>query len=160
MVLFLVRMGSLNALEMSGASLFWKRWLGNPMPSAETMGDVHSKMDADTLREAIHQIYGCLKRNKALPDSRGISLAIVDGHESHASYLRHCSGCLKRTIHLETGDRTQYYHRQVTLLLVPGAPPGRGYCWIMSHNSPEKMKSRPPCVCWSACWLVIPVHSI
>jgi hypothetical protein len=137
MVLFLVRMGSLNALEMSGASRFWKRWLGHPMPSAETMGDVHSKMDADTLREAIHQIYGCLKRNKALPDSRGISLAIVDGHESHASYLRHCSGCLKRTLHLETGDRTQYYHRQVTLLLAPGAPPGRPPLRILLDHEPQ-----------------------
>ncbi len=97
MVLFWARMGSLNALEMSAASRFWKHWLGHPMPSAETMGVVHSKMDAGTLREAIHQVYGCLKRNKALPDNGGISLAIVDGHESHASYLRHCPGCLERT---------------------------------------------------------------
>jgi hypothetical protein len=91
-VLFWARMGSLNALDMSGTSRFWKRWLAHPMPSADTMGDVHSKMDAGTLREAIHQVYGCLKRNKALPDDRGISVAIVDGHESHASYRRHCSG--------------------------------------------------------------------
>src|ERR1017187_7532704 len=125
MVLFWARMGSLNALEMSGASRFWKHWLGHPMPSAETMGDVHSKMDAGKLREAIHQVYGCLKSNKALPDNGGISLAIVDGHESHASYLRHCAGCLERTIHFESGDRIQYYHRQVTLLLVTGAPPAR-----------------------------------
>src|SRR6266699_4732938 len=125
MVMFWARMGSLNALEMSGESRFWKRWLGHPMPSAETMGDVHSKMDAGKLREAIHQVYGCLKRNKALPDDHGISLAIVDGHESHASYLRHCTGCLERTLHAESGDRIQYYHRQVTLLLVTGAPPGR-----------------------------------
>jgi len=124
-VLFWARMGSLNALEMAGASRFWKHWLGHPLPSAETMGAVHSKMDADTLREAIHQVYACLKRNKALPDNRGISLAIVDGHESHASYLRHCPGCLERTIHSEHGDHIQYYHRQVTLLLVTGAPPGR-----------------------------------
>jgi len=125
MVMFWARLGSLNALEMSGASRFWKHWLGQPMPSADTMGDVHSKMDVGTLREAIHQVYGGLKRNKALPDNRGISLAIVDGHESHASYLRHCSGCLERTIHTENRDRIQYYHRQVTLLLVTGAPAGR-----------------------------------
>jgi hypothetical protein len=125
MVMFWARLGSLNALEMSGASRFWKHWLGQPMPSADTMGDVHSKMDVGTLREAIHQVYGGLKRNKALPDNRGISLAIVDGHESHASYLRHCTGCLERTIHTENRDRIQYYHRQVTLLLVTGAPAGR-----------------------------------
>jgi hypothetical protein len=125
MVMFWARLGSLNALEMSGASRFWKHWLGQSMPSADTVGDVHSKMDAGTLREAIHQVYGGLKRNKALPDNRGISLAIVDGHESHASYLRHCTGCLERTIHTENRDRIQYYHRQVTLLLVTGAPAGR-----------------------------------
>jgi hypothetical protein len=125
MVMFWARLGSLHALEMSGASRFWKHWLGQPMPSADTMGDVHAKMDAGTLREAIHQVYGRLKRNKALPDNHGISLAIVDGHESHASYLRHCTGCLERTIHTENRERIQYYHRQVTLLLVTGAPAGR-----------------------------------
>src|SRR5580692_6144141 len=130
-------MGSLNALEMSGASRFWKRWLGHPMPSAETMGTVHSKMDAGTLREAIRQAYGCLKRNKALPDNLGISVAIVDGHESHASYRRHCSGCLERTIHSEHGDRIQYYHRQVTLLLVTGATPGRQPLRIPLDHEPQ-----------------------
>lgn len=124
-VLFWARLGSLNALEMAGESRFFKHWLGHPMPSADTMGAVHSKMDADTLREAIHQAYRCLKRNKALPDDRGISLAIVDGHESHASYRRHCSGCLERNIRSENGPRIQFYHRQVTLMLVTGAPPGR-----------------------------------
>lgn len=51
MVLFWARLGSLNALEMSGAPRFWKRWLSHPMPSADTMGDVHAKIDAGTVRE-------------------------------------------------------------------------------------------------------------
>ncbi len=136
-VLFWTRMGSLNALEMSGQSRFWKHWLGGPLPSADTMGNVHGKMDANTLRDAIHQVYGQLKRNKALPDNRGISLAIVDGHESHSSYLQHCSGCLSRTIHLPTGDRVQYYHRQVTLLLVTGAPAGRDPLRIPLDHEPQ-----------------------
>ena len=123
-------MGSLNALEMAGESRFFKHWLGHSMPSADTMGAVHSKMDADTLREAIHHVYQRLKRNKALPDDRGISLAIVDGHESHASYRRHCAGCLERNLRTENRSPVQYCrkrgnHRQVTLLLVTGAPPGR-----------------------------------
>jgi DDE family transposase len=108
------------------------------MPSAETMGDVHSKMDAGTLREAIHQVYGSLKRNKALPDNRGICLAIVDGHESHASYRRHCPGCLERTIHSAQGDHIQYYHRQVTLLLVTGAPPGRQPLRMPLDHEPQR----------------------
>jgi hypothetical protein len=136
--LFWARLGSLNALEMSGPSRFWKRWLHHPMPSAETMGDVHSKMDAGTLREAIHQVYGCLKRNKALPDNRGLCLAIVDGHESHASYRRHCSGCLERTIHSAQGEQIQYYHRQVALLLVTGAPAGRQPLRLPLDQEPQR----------------------
>jgi hypothetical protein len=108
------------------------------MPSADTMGRVHSLLDAATLRESIHHLYGCLKRNKALPDNHGIALAIVDGHESHASYLRHCPGCLQRTIHFEQGDRIQYYHRQVTLLLVPGAPPGRESIRMPLDHEPQR----------------------
>ncbi len=135
--MFWLRMGSLNALETSGQSRFWKHWLGHPMPSAETMGEVHAKMNAGTLREAIHQVYKDLKRNKALPDNRGISSAIVDGHESHSSYRRHCTGCLQRTIHAEHGDRIQYYHRQVTLLLVTGAPAGRAPLRIPLDHEPQ-----------------------
>ena len=44
-------------------------------PRADNMGKVHSKMDRSTLRDAMRQGYGQLKRNKALPDDRGISLA-------------------------------------------------------------------------------------
>jgi hypothetical protein len=137
MILFWARLGSLNALEMSRASRFWKRWRGHPIPNADTMGDVHSKMDAGTLREAIHQVYACLKRNKALPDDPGFSPAIVDGHESHASYCRHCSGCLERIIHSEQGDRIQYFRRQVTLLLVTGAPPGRQPLRLPLDHEPQ-----------------------
>jgi hypothetical protein len=137
LVMFWARMGSLNALEMSGGSRFWKSWLCGPMPSADTMADVHSKMHACTLRDAIHEAYRCLKRNKALPDDRGISVAIVDGHESNASYRRHCPGCLERTVHTAQGDRIQYYHRQVTLLLVPGAPAGRQALRIPLDHEPQ-----------------------
>ena len=45
-------------------------------------------------------------------------MAVVDGHETHSSYRRHCSGCLKRTLHTSAGERIQYYHRHVTLLLL------------------------------------------
>ncbi len=36
----------------------------------------------------------------------------------HCSYRRHCLGCLKRTIGAGEGERIQYYHRHVTLLLL------------------------------------------
>ncbi len=43
---------------------------------------------------------------------------IVDGHESSASYLRCCKQCLQRVIHTRHGDRIQYYHRNVTAVLL------------------------------------------
>ena len=35
---------------------------------------------------------------QALPDHHGIGIVVLDGHESRASYRRHCPGCLERTI--------------------------------------------------------------
>ncbi len=95
-VLFWARLGSLNALELTAGARFWKKWLGEPACSADTIGRVHALLDANGLRQGIHHVYDCLKRNKALPDMQGMALAVLDGHESHASYLRHCSGCLQR----------------------------------------------------------------
>lgn len=136
--MFWARMGSLNAWELSARSRFWSNWLQAPMPSADTLGRVHALADPAKFRDMIHTAYTCLKRNKALPDDRGISVAIVDGHESHSSYLRHCDGCLQRTIHGEQGDRRQYYHRQVTLLLVPGAPAGRDRLRLPLDHEPQR----------------------
>lgn len=137
-VLFWARMGSLNALELVAGARFWKKWLGEPTCSADTIGRVHTLLDADGLRQGIHHIYGRLKRNKALPDIQGMAVAVVDGHESHASYLRHCTGCLQRTIHFETGDRIQFYHRQVTLMLLPGARPGREPVRLLLDHEPQR----------------------
>ena len=123
-VLFWARMGSLNALELTARSRLFQRWLGQPVCSADTIGRVHALMDAEGLRQGIHHIYDRLKRNKALPDHGGVGVAALDGHESHTSYLQHCAGCLQRTIHSGDEDRTQFYHRQVTLMLLPAARHG------------------------------------
>jgi hypothetical protein len=136
--LFWTRLGSLNALEMAAPARFWKSCLGQPLSSADTIGRVHSLLPADQLREGIHQVYERLKRNKALPDSQGLGVAILDGHESHASYRRHCPGCLERTVKTDSGERTQYYHRQVTLLLVPGAPPGQKPLRLLLDHEPQR----------------------
>jgi hypothetical protein len=123
-VLFWARMGSLNALELTAHSSFFRIWLGQSVCSADSIGRIHALIDAEGLRQGIHHVYDRLKRNKALPDHHGIGIAVLDGHESHASYLQHCTGCLERTIHTGNADRTQFYHRQVTLMLLPGARPG------------------------------------
>ena len=97
-------------------------------------------MDAEGLRCGIHHIYDRLKRNKALPDHDGIGVAALDGHESHTSYLQHCAGCLERTIHGKDGkaDRTQFYHRQVTLMLLPAARPGCEPIRMLLDHEPQR----------------------
>jgi hypothetical protein len=99
LVLFWSRLGSLNALEGVARARFWSRWLKGPLCSVDTVSDIHAVVDVEALREGIHHVYERLKRNKALPDVAGLAVAVLDGHESHSSYLRHCAGCLQRTIH-------------------------------------------------------------
>src|SRR5258708_6932663 len=137
MVLFWARMGSLNAWEQVGRARFWQSWLQEPTCSADTLGRVHALLDTDGLRQGIHDVYQRLKRNKALPDIYGLGVVVLDGHESHASYLRHCPGCLQRTIPCAGGDRIQFYHRQVTLLLLPRAPPGREPLHLFLDQDPQ-----------------------
>lgn len=118
LVLFWARLGSLNALEQSGQGRFWRRWLGASMCSADTVGRVHAQMEVQGLRKGLVGVYSRLKRNKALRGIGGLMVAVLDGHETHSSYRRHCCGCLQRTICTERGERTQYYHRCVVLMLV------------------------------------------
>jgi len=118
LALFWARLGSLNALESISTARFWKRWLGEPMCSADTIGRVHAQMVTCGLRKGLHQLYVCLKRNKALTGIGGLDVAVLDGHETHCSYRRHCSGCLTRVIPTEQGERAQYYHRHVTIMLL------------------------------------------
>lgn len=139
-VLFWARMGSLNALELTAHSGFFRRWLGQSVCSADSVGRVSALMDADSLRQGVHHVYEQLKRNKALPDHHGVGIAALDGHESHASYLQHCAGCLERTIHGKEGkaDRTQFYHRQVTLMLLPSARPGCEPVRLLLDHEPQR----------------------
>jgi hypothetical protein len=136
--LFWARMGSLNALELTAHSRFFRDWFGGPVCSADSLGRVNALMDAAGLRRGIHHIYDQLKRNKALPDNHGIAVAVLDGHESHASYLRHCAGCLQRTVHAGKTERTQFYHRQVTLMLLPGVRPGREHIRLLLDHEPQR----------------------
>ena len=139
-VLFWSRMGSLNALEQAAHSGFFCRWLGQPVCSADSIGRVNALMDAEGLRRGIHHVYNRLKRNKALPDNHGIATVVLDGHESHASYLRHCPGCLERNIHVGNTIRKQFYHRQVTLMLLPGARPGCEPIRFLLDHEPQRAK--------------------
>lgn len=118
-VMFLTRLGSLNALEQTRPSAFWSRRLGRRLPSADTVGRVAAMADPAGVRAVHHHLYSRLKRMKALQaPSHGLIVAILDGHESHATFRRCCPGCLKRRVHTQQGERTQYYHRHAALSLV------------------------------------------
>ena len=111
-------------METLAAAPFFKKWLGRTVPSADTIGRVYDALEAEALQGAIHHVYERLKRNKALGGSGGLGVAVIDGHESHASYRRCCGGCLKRTLQRRDSEQVQYYHRQVTLLLLAEPPAG------------------------------------
>jgi hypothetical protein len=118
LVMLLARLGSLNALAQTSGSPFWRRWLGGPLASADTIGRVCTQLDVETLRAGLRQLYAQLRRNKSLhPVRHGVFALILDGHEAHASFHRCCAGCLTRVVHTSQGDRRQYYHRHVTAVL-------------------------------------------
>jgi len=112
MVMFFCRLGSLNALGQTRVRGLWSQLIGQGLPSPDTIGRVAGLIDLQGVRSLARQIYERLKRGKALvAPAHGLLAAVVDGHETHASFKRHCPGCLKRTIHTTQGDRIQYYHR-------------------------------------------------
>lgn len=119
MAMGLCRLGSLNALGQTRGRSLWSKWLGRALPSPDTIGRVATLLDVPSLRALGHHVYDRLKRGKALmPPPHGLLALVLDGHELHATYKRHCPGCLERTIHTANGDRIQYYHRLVSASLV------------------------------------------
>ncbi len=63
--MFLVRMCSLNSIRQLNESRKLRRFLGAPLPSADTLGRVCSQINSDIIRAVNHSIYERLKRNKA-----------------------------------------------------------------------------------------------
>lgn len=119
LVMFAARLGSLNALDQLQESPFLRDWIGEPLPSADSMGRISNAIDPRTVRRANHDLYARLKRNKALPALwHGLGVLVVDAHESHASYRRRCEGCLQRIVRTASGEKVQYYHRAVSAMLV------------------------------------------
>lgn len=118
----LAQLGSLNALEQTiKQNNFRRGWIGDNLPSADTIGNVAEKINTDCIRKLVKHVYSRLKRNKALkPFLADKFVLVIDGHESSASYLMHCKGRLKRAINTINGYKTQYYHRHVMAQLVCG----------------------------------------
>jgi len=105
-------------LEQDKENSFWKKWLEGDMGSADTTGRVFEGIKCEGIRGGNHHVYNKSKRNKAFKNKGKYNALIVDGHECNASYLRHCPGCLERTVHTQKGDKIQYYHRYV-LAMIP-----------------------------------------
>lgn len=121
--MFLGRVGSLNALEALKPSSVWSKWLDTPPPSVDQLGRIIAVTDPDTVREANCAFYKCLKRNKAIRAFfHNLFALVLDGHENHATYRQCCEGCLQRKVTVGKGEdkveKIQYYHRNVTALLV------------------------------------------
>jgi hypothetical protein len=135
LAVYWTRLGSLNALVLTRSAKFWKSWLDGPLCSADSLGRIVADMEADSLRQGIHHVYERLKRNKALPDLHGLGVAVLDGHESSASYRRCCTGCLKRITH---SGQTQFYHRNVTLMLLCASPPDRPAVRLLLDLEPQQ----------------------
>jgi Transposase DDE domain len=125
LAMMLARLGSLNALEQTSRGGFWKKLLGTGLPSADTIAEVCTTMEAGPIRLMQHDLYARLKRIKALEaPGHGLMVAVLDGHETHATRRQKCSACLQRTVHTRNGDRAEYYHRLVHMNLV-----GRERCF-------------------------------
>ncbi len=147
LVMCFCRLGSLNALAQSSGVGFWRRWLGRALPSADTIGRVAAAMGLDGIRALGRHVYQRFKRNKALAAPwHGLIAAIVDAHELHASYRRHCPGCLQRKIKTADGEKIQYYHWVVALSL---ATRDFRLCSTRSRCCRGKTRWRLPCGCWT-----------
>ena len=105
-------------------------------------GSGHRSRGNRFFRRTIKRIYERLKRNKALRPAHGDTFAlIVDGHEQYCSRLRCCPGCLERTIHTNKGDVKEYYHRNVTGVLLCDE-----YCLPLDME-PQSKRGVIECVC-------------
>jgi hypothetical protein len=137
----LSRLGSLNAIEQLKGSAKLRKYLGDNMPSADSLGRIFAKVDTRTVRRVNHHIYERLKRNKALgPPGHGLIALAVDGHESHATYMQKCSGCLERDLGEDDNEKIQYYHRNVTAQLNC-----RDCCFLLDAESQQLGESEVDC---------------
>jgi len=83
LMMFAVRLGSVNALE---AELrVPKRWdgvVGRRKPSADSVGRIAGLMDPECLRDILSHINHRLRRNKVLDDNPwALRFLALDGHE-------------------------------------------------------------------------------
>jgi len=116
-------LGSLNELGLCSSLPVWAKIFNlKKLPSADTMGEVATKISIEQLRGVIHSTYTKLKRNKALNSNfhDNLCFLVIDGHECCSSYPRNCNDCLVREIETNNGRKTQYFHHYTMSMLVNG----------------------------------------
>lgn len=110
--------------------------MGQWSPSADTVGRVCAQVNLRELRGAQCELYSRFRRNKVFARSRTELIALIlDGHESSASFLRHCPGCLQRRITIGGQEHIQFYHRSVMAQLQVG---GTTFLLDMEPQSPHE----------------------
>jgi len=126
LLLFVLRLGSLNAFEAHyrwrERKRAWAVFLEQSPPSADTLGYALVRFDCETLRKEIHRVYTILQRNHLIRQLRiqGWLILSIDGHELFSSYLRCCDQCCTRRVQTAQGEKIQYYHRIVVAQLLGG----------------------------------------
>jgi len=123
--MFLVRLGSFNALEQElRRSKRWESWVGGRKPSADSLGRVFSQMLLADPRQLLAEINRSAWRRKAIhfPPAESYRVVALDGHELWASRARCCDHCSQRE--LKIGEKTvvEYYHRVVVAQWVGVTP--------------------------------------
>lgn len=121
-----LRFRSFNAMEGYLRERGFQRLLGRRVRpgkkafSADTVARVVDALDDASLAEAQRRIIGQAERNKAFREGwpGSVRCVALDGWEVFRSRRRRCDDCLTRTVHTQTGDVTEYYHRVVVALLL------------------------------------------
>lgn len=97
------------------------KFIKGALPSADTFGRTFAKMDLDSIRRVHKEAFKKLKRNKVVERIYGFYVAVIDGHETWCSYVKWYDNCLERKIEKGGVEVSQYYHRNVTCILItPG----------------------------------------
>ena len=75
--------------------------------------------DLDHIVHRYIQFYSRLKRKKGFrPPPHGLMALVLDGHHSHSSQKQRCEGCLERRVRTKDSVKLEFYHTNVTALLV------------------------------------------
>jgi hypothetical protein len=88
--------------------------------SDDTIGYGLNNLEPRSVQQGWYMLARKARRNGMLRGNpfHDYMVGVLDGIETYSSYKRHCARCLTRKIQTSKGERIQYYHREVVLILV------------------------------------------